>query len=102
MIRRPPRSTLFPYTTLFRSELVPRIQRHVGPSHRLGHEVLDLFQQRVRLRRVERAAETDRSEEHTSELQSHLNLVCRLLLEKKKNKNNIHHPKHIDRLPCAQ
>src|SRR5260370_32474610 len=78
MIRRPPRSTLFPYTTLFRSG--PRIPRggH-GPGHerrddggRRGHESED--------------APPPRSEEHTSELQSHLNLVCRLLLEKKKRK----------------
>src|SRR5438477_4987057 len=69
MIRRPPRSTLFPYTTLFRS-------RHVQDFH-------------VHLQvRVEVAAQVAvdqlRSEEHTSELQSHVNLVCRLLLEKKK------------------
>src|SRR5256885_12178052 len=71
MIRRPPRSTLFPYTTLFRSclRLVPR-------QHRLG--LLE--------RRLERAGVDleQRSEEHTSELQSPCNLVCRLLLEKKK------------------
>src|SRR6202022_5013135 len=65
MIRRPPRSTLFPYTTLFRS-----VRHHFGP--RLGSAV----------GLVETAA--DRSEEHTSELQSHSDLVCRLLLEKKK------------------
>src|SRR5260370_30137309 len=65
MIRRPPRSTLFPYTTLFRSE-----------DHHL--EVPLVPSVRVPGRRLER-----RSEEHTSELQSHLNLVCRLLLEKK-------------------
>src|SRR5207237_3044246 len=67
MIRRPPRSTLFPYTTLFRSSLARgrgrREARHPGPA---------------------RAHRSERSEEHTSELQSHLNLVCRLLLEKKK------------------
>src|SRR5688572_31649626 len=95
MLRRPPRSTLFPYTTLFRSVIVPRVdgeeERHRGqqvrgrsteddgqalpgrplgeggPASRLGH----------RLGRVLR------SEEHTSELQSQSNLVCRLLLEKK-------------------
>src|SRR5256885_5512210 len=68
MIRRPPRSTLFPYTTLFRSGL-PNYQRlfHV----RVGQTVKEMF-------------EADRSEEHTSELQSPCNLVCRLLLEKKK------------------
>src|SRR5215216_7788724 len=69
MIRRPPRSTLFPYTTLFRS----RAQRRPGLHDRAAHgEPL-------------RA----RSEEHTSELQSPDHLVCRLLLEKKKNINNI-------------
>src|SRR5260370_30898796 len=73
MIRRPPRSTLFPYTTLFRSG--QRQRREVAQAHEaraacdgLGH---------------------GRSEEHTSELQSHLNLVCRLLLEKKKKKENV-------------
>src|SRR5438034_1728698 len=79
MIRRPPRSTLFPYTTLFRSDLLPAcsLERAVGPDrvHR-GPAV------RPGLREPGR----DRSEEHTSELQSHSDLVCRLLLEKKKNK----------------
>src|SRR5260370_9765924 len=76
MIRRPPRSTLFPYTTLFRS--LGRIAI-IGVSGRGEDEA------------ASRAAGADaflvkpRSEEHTSELQSHLNLVCRLLLEKKKN-----------------
>src|SRR2546429_2702806 len=68
MIRRPPRSTLFPYTTLFRSpphHLKPHILR--GRRHATGH-----------------ARNQRRSEEHTSELQSRLHLVCRLLLEKKK------------------
>src|SRR5260370_15048816 len=74
MIRRPPRSTLFPYTTLFRS-------RNGGDA--------DFFDQIFRERDILRSCgETKdvafRSEEHTSELQSHLNLVCRLLLEKKK------------------
>src|SRR5260370_4078523 len=72
MIRRPPRSTLFPYTTLFRSlaaSLVEPVARAVAPRV-------------AALPAVEKRAA--RSEEHTSELQSHLNLVCRLLLEKKK------------------
>src|SRR5256885_11090812 len=72
MIRRPPRSTLFPYTTLFRSP---------GPQS----AVLDTGL-RHGLRRVARRRQTHRSEEHTSELQSPCNLVCRLLLEKKKQK----------------
>src|SRR5260370_14596879 len=66
MIRRPPRSTLFPYTTLFRS-LCPAVSLVSGnPAGSRNHPARDA-----------------RSEEHTSELQSHLNLVCRLLLEKK-------------------
>src|SRR5260370_13290268 len=92
MIRRPPRSTLFPYTTLFRSPLALAQQasgvaapaplftsilnyRHSqppGPGERVGLEGVEL-----------------RSEEHTSELQSHLNLVCRLLLEKKKKATGV-------------
>src|SRR5260370_10627550 len=71
MIRRPPRSTLFPYTTLFRS--IP--QSSAGePSHGRRRQGV----------RVHVVGDRGRSEEHTSELQSHLNLVCRLLLEKKK------------------
>src|SRR2546430_8057288 len=69
MIRRPPRSTLFPYTTLFRS---PRKRHHTLEKCRLRH---------CRIFR--------RSEEHTSELQSQSNLVCRLLLEKKKKKRRV-------------
>src|SRR5260370_4568495 len=74
MIRRPPRSTLFPYTTLFRS--CPRHDAQASPCSRRSLE-------RRRNRRLSRLRRL-RSEEHTSELQSHLNLVCRLLLEKKK------------------
>src|SRR2546426_7350304 len=95
MIRRPPRSTLFPYTTLFRSDLVgarlrervprdPRRQLHpnaaldgLAPAHgRTDHRPI----------REVVARDEQRSEEHTSELQSPCNLVCRLLLEKKKKK----------------
>src|SRR2546426_1361292 len=72
MIRRPPRSTLFPYTTLFRSP-ARRDVGHVGDEHRVGARALRLTAQQVE----------QRSEEHTSELQSPCNLVCRLLLEKK-------------------
>src|SRR2546430_8031321 len=75
MIRRPPRSTLFPYTTLFRS-----VPRSFGP-HSAGAPS-------ERLITSIRSAMASRSEEHTSELQSQSNLVCRLLLEKKKKKNN--------------
>src|SRR5205823_8481061 len=84
MIRRPPRSTLFPYTTLFRSQSggdQPREVRHV--DHQVGADLVDM---------------AHRSEEHTSELQSLAYLVCRLLLEKKKNikKNNNTHKQKIN------
>src|SRR2546422_1958279 len=75
MIRRPPRSTLFPYTTLFRS--------YVRPEVTTGF-TLQLESSRHPV--VERMMPRERSEEHTSELQSRLHLVCRLLLEKKKKK----------------
>src|SRR5256885_8970729 len=94
MIRRPPRSTLFPYTTLFRSrkaiidaspvpvgtvpvyEAISRVRRPEDLTFALMREVIE-----------EQAEQgVDRSEEHTSELQSPCNLVCRLLLEKKKNR----------------
>src|SRR2546426_7663647 len=75
MIRRPPRSTLFPYTTLFRSANVEEVRR---PPARVLDDVHGGHRQ---ARAVHHAA---RSEEHTSELQSPCNLVCRLLLEKKK------------------
>src|SRR5690242_21922995 len=83
-IRRPPRSTLFPYTTLFRSELDQRLQR-LGRHRRLGQPqpvgaVAEAAVEVVQPPHELRA----RSEEHTSELQSHVNLVCRLLLERKK------------------
>src|SRR2546427_3716060 len=77
MIRRPPRSTLFPYTTLFRSRPVPAD----GPGDRVGGP----GSRQVGERRVPAVV---RSEEHTSELQSQSNLVCRLLLEKKKKEQN--------------
>src|SRR5260370_18861148 len=96
MIRRPPRSTLFPYTTLFRSVLHERdfalgcdlnrsgqvafrySCRHISNCAELRREVAG---------ELVHVAAPRRSEEHTSELQSHLNLVCRLLLEKKKDTN---------------
>src|SRR5258706_11887421 len=85
MIRRPPRSTLFPYTTLFRSHDVGALNRFFGD---LGHHHTAALLGRLELRVVGleafRAREA-RSEEHTSELQSLTNLVCRLLLEKKKH-----------------
>src|SRR2546430_9858846 len=85
MIRRPPRSTLFPYTTLFRSLLIP------------PWNVIPLRVRALRLRRMPLYREYSspkllpRSEEHTSELQSQSNLVCRLLLEKKKKQIILQH-----------
>src|SRR3712207_7593314 len=91
MIRRPPRSTLFPYTTLFRSEQAPPAPRRLvaGEGGRIGAEEGRLGG-RVRRRRF--IVGTDggaRSEEHTSELQSRQYLVCRLLLEKKNNASHL-------------
>src|SRR2546426_8297174 len=89
MIRRPPRSTLFPYTTLFRSSVA-----RAGVVSRLGPDPQALRRLagpsgagRARSRQMD--PQGDRSEEHTSELQSPCNLVCRLLLEKKKKKRRI-------------
>src|SRR5437588_11478090 len=76
MIRRPPRSTLFPYTTLFRSESILSLALLSRLRHRRGGRFVRPFIFRFAFR----------SEEHTSELQSHSDLVCRLLLEKKKKK----------------
>src|SRR5438046_7022665 len=92
MLRRPPRSTLFPYTTLFRSA------RGTGPAAGVVPAAADpVLPGRPDPRRggprVELVAECGRSEEHTSELQSLTNLVCRLLLEKKKNKTK--HRKNV-------
>src|SRR2546427_4688690 len=95
MIRRPPRSTLFPYTTLFRS--VEALERtflqalqQVSDAHFAGR--VHTLQDNPLGARV---ARDKRSEEHTSELQSQSNLVCRLLLEKKKkNKQNKRHQQH--------
>src|SRR2546430_2062429 len=96
MIRRPPRSTLFPYTTLFRSTRSLRARR---PSRvRPGR-----FRARARRERPARRrarARNRRSEEHTSELQSQSNLVCRLLLEKKKKSTTSYQP--AANSPCAR
>src|SRR3712207_7895562 len=89
MIRRPPRSTLFPYTTLFRSSchLLALCQFHLGRSHVfLPSSFGEVYQMPSEIGRFSRFFFW-RSEEHTSELQSRQYLVCRLLLEKKKNKN---------------
>src|SRR5690242_21575035 len=90
MMRPPPRSTLFPYTTLFRSTNIMRKRLPVNGElalydQDLGNGYLQgkaLFVEQLHAKSVQR------SEEHTSELQSHVNLVCRLLLEKKKNTNH--------------
>src|SRR5947207_7717420 len=77
MIRRPPRSTLFPYTTLFRSAEISALSRFPQGTHAEKHLMQEF--------RTYIATIVNRSEEHTSELQSHSDLVCRLLLEKKNN-----------------
>src|SRR5690242_21530827 len=101
MLRRPPRSTLFPYTTLFRS-LPERVRnRACVPARRARRDPADARHRRRKPAR--RSAHggsaqphrTRRSEEHTSELQSHVNLVCRLLLEKKNNRQKRFH------VPCV-
>src|SRR2546427_7067590 len=90
MIRRPPRSTLFPYTTLFRSQrgevAVPREQDEGADLGSGEHELerIDREPNVGRVLLVRPVGRCERSEEHTSELQSQSNLVCRLLLEKKK------------------
>src|SRR2546429_3610837 len=90
MIRRPPRSTLFPYTTLFRSP-AGQVLAEIAERNRVlrlqGIRGLGggLFRPDRRSAQGDRRQSDDRSEEHTSELQSRLHLVCRLLLEKKKN-----------------
>src|SRR5690349_22991613 len=84
MIRRPPRSTLFPYTTLFRS-----ICPGIGPT--MPGNFASVQSEFPRF-----SAENQRSEEHTSELQSRRDLVCRLLLEKKKKKNQKMKHNHIN------
>src|SRR5260370_2942522 len=94
MIRRPPRSTLFPYTTLFRS--VPFKPEGVAIPERCPRHG---FPFAARFAFLEPGGE--RSEEHTSELQSHLNLVCRLLLEKKKNTQTMGPIPHVGAYGCT-
>src|SRR2546430_13001488 len=89
MIRRPPRSTLFPYTTLFRSQIgrrVPSTGLPGWPRSSITRTSDSLAPMSQALHCPGTTATNSRSEEHTSELQSQSNLVCRLLLEKKKNK----------------
>src|SRR2546426_4665375 len=100
MIRRPPRSTLFPYTTLFRSycgrsgSAARRSRKSWGRLfHKDGGKAAHAPE-------APRARTNSRSEEHTSELQSPCNLVCRLLLEKKKNKNNKNKHRNHDNTMC--
>src|SRR2546422_8370492 len=96
MIRRPPRSTLFPYTTLFRSRFISEIvyDGRLDGIPELARQAT-AFGTGLRFIPVQHfgnasaSAEEARSEEHTSELQSRLHLVCRLLLEKKKSKNRV-------------
>src|SRR2546422_2709241 len=96
MIRRPPRSTLFPYTTLFRSVLVWIRIIPVAPMLRSGDRrisgagIADTPDDGRNHLHAGHRRVSHRSEEHTSELQSRLHLVCRLLLEKKKTKKNYH------------
>src|SRR2546430_3438638 len=101
MIRRPPRSTLFPYTTLFRSEGQPQGADGIGP--RLGG--LDAHRRALHAAHLRRRGDAGfyRSEEHTSELQSQSNLVCRLLLEKKKTLLVALHPatRYLTNVSCT-
>src|SRR5256885_5454499 len=100
MIRRPPRSTLFPYTTLFRSRIIKLAS--VGSlgfrrgRFRIAFVIARLGRTPPRLGRWRRGVERDRSEEHTSELQSPCNLVCRLLLEKKNTTTTTTHDCDMD------
>src|SRR3989449_3184046 len=100
MIRRPPRSTLFPYTTLFRSGVGIELRRHAilpfpqGPREGRHLDELLLREGEPPLQFAVEPRSRSRSEEHTSELQSRLHLVCRLLLEKKKKKRTKY--THID------
>src|SRR2546422_6312976 len=87
MIRRPPRSTLFPYTTLFRSGHILKPELLAIPTHGMINVHPSLLPELRGAAPIEWAI-INRSEEHTSELQSRLHLVCRLLLEKKKNKTH--------------
>src|SRR3712207_8104519 len=102
MIRRPPRSTLFPYTTLFRSNGLVAAEGGVMIELNCetdfvakGADFQDLASKIIAEAIHTRPADAERSEEHTSELQSRQYLVCRLLLEKKKNKNIILIAQHI-------
>src|SRR5258708_19914369 len=102
MIRRPPRSTLFPYTTLFRSAFARSSPSKGGSSRRPRRPLLDLSPRAWPSIDDGTGSVSSRSEEHTSELQSPDHLVCRLLLEKKKHQYNLrsaHHNKCCVSLP---
>src|SRR5256885_5661018 len=98
MIRRPPRSTLFPYTTLFRSRNIERDRQIDEALTSVGWKLVwawdhdDVLAAADRIEALVRAAPVVRSEEHTSELQSPCNIVCRLLLEKKKRNGIVQSP----------
>src|SRR5438552_10008013 len=94
MIPRPPRSTLFPYTTLFRSSVASLLWPVTSPSAHQGGSKPELSGSAT-------IAARSRSEEHTSELQSPDHLVCRLLLEKKKNKNGYWRNRTVTSTPHA-
>src|SRR5256884_945515 len=110
MIRRPPRSTLFPYTTLFRSQVDGEPAANLAPTTEDG--VLQSVRQDLAETLQGRGEDEDgdgdgdgddteeRSEEHTSELQSRLHLVCRLLLEKKKNNAHVNRTRRIRKVPA--
>src|SRR5947207_4677653 len=93
MLRRPPRSTLFPYTTLFRSNAVA-VRRNEGRLRRVSHVAGD---ENDALDRI--VCQQRRSEEHTSELQSHSDLVCRLLLEKKNRRSPLRATSRVSDAP---
>src|SRR5437588_3711047 len=101
MIRRPPRSTLFPYTTLFRSQqaMLAKEQRFID---RFAAHAAKAAQVQSRVKALEKIEKIElpkkRSEEHTSELQSHSDLVCRLLLEKKNEVNMKQIAQNIDKI----
>src|SRR5438105_9080220 len=93
MIRRPPRSTLFPYTTLFRSDFHLVSERNVDVARGLDQFAIGWDEAQT----IDRV----RSEEHTSELQSRVDLVCRLLLEKKKKKKKDTFDRYTSSLQCS-
>src|SRR5437588_4517697 len=102
MLRPPPRSTLFPYTTLFRSQPHLVHHRQVEPAQ-LAIRFARVIQHQAAADAPAAAAEHDhRSEEHTSELQSHSDLVCRLLLEKKKTYSKTTNSTHTSRAAATR